>query len=148
MLLNSFSAGHLWLSMQSTFKEYFASWPSYGLWIVSWIFHTFGLISSYQWVHIICVLSCEPEYKRLSMEISGQAWCEGSSDGKRVWSGRRSLCGAKPLCTQAGPRGQLSNEECGRASGKASGFRRGDLFPSVTALGTKGSDGRVVLTHL
>ena len=29
---------------------------SYGLWIVSWIFWTFQLISTYQWVHTMCVL--------------------------------------------------------------------------------------------
>jgi hypothetical protein len=29
---------------------------SCGLWIVSWVFRTFGLISTYQWVHTMCVL--------------------------------------------------------------------------------------------
>ena len=36
--------------------------------------------------------SCGPEYQRFSTEISDQAWCEGSSEGKRVRAGRRSLC--------------------------------------------------------
>jgi hypothetical protein len=33
-----------------------SSWASYGLWIVSWVFQPFGLISTYQWVHTMCVL--------------------------------------------------------------------------------------------
>ena len=43
-------------------------------------------------------------------------------------------------------RGWLAREECGRASGGASG--RADLFPSITGLRTKGLDDEVVLTHL
>jgi hypothetical protein len=31
-------------------------WASCGQWVVSWVFHTFCLISTYQWVHTICVL--------------------------------------------------------------------------------------------
>jgi hypothetical protein len=33
-----------------------SSWVSCGLWIVSWAFRAFGQISTYQWVHIMCVL--------------------------------------------------------------------------------------------
>ena len=55
------------------------------------------------------------------------------------------------LCTDSGwagsMRGRLDSEECGRASGSEC-FRREDLFPSVTSLGTKGSDDGVVLAHL
>jgi hypothetical protein len=32
------------------------SWVPCGLWIVSWFFGAFGLISTCQWVHIMCVL--------------------------------------------------------------------------------------------
>jgi hypothetical protein len=32
------------------------SWASCGQWLVSWVFHTLCLISTYQWVHSRCVL--------------------------------------------------------------------------------------------
>jgi len=34
----------------------FISWASNDLWIVSWVFRAFGLISTYQRVHTMCVL--------------------------------------------------------------------------------------------
>ena len=33
---------------------------------------------------------CGSEYQRLSMEISGQAWCRGFSKGKRKQAGKGS----------------------------------------------------------
>ena len=33
-----------------------SSWASYGLWILSWLFIAFGLISTYQWVRTKCVI--------------------------------------------------------------------------------------------
>jgi hypothetical protein len=33
-----------------------SSWASCGLWIVSWVFWAFRLISSYKWVQTKCVL--------------------------------------------------------------------------------------------
>ena len=33
-----------------------SSWTSYGLWIISWVFWAFGLISTYQRVHTMCVI--------------------------------------------------------------------------------------------
>ena len=33
-----------------------SSWASFDLWIVSWVFWASGLISTYQWVHTMCVL--------------------------------------------------------------------------------------------
>ena len=52
-------------------------------------------------------------------------------------------------CTEWGLAGQtrreLANEECCRAFRRR--FRRADLFPSVRALRTKGSDYRIVLAH-
>ena len=78
---------------------------------------------------------CGPEYQRLSMEISGQAWCEGSGKGKRMQAGRGShfpvssaslsftcLCHPALSLVSAGPmRSQLASEECCRASGCTSG---------------------------
>ena len=29
---------------------------SYGLWVVSWVFQALGLISTYQWLHTMCIL--------------------------------------------------------------------------------------------
>ena len=36
--------------------HFLSSWTSFGLWIVSWVFWTFGLISTYQWVHTMRIL--------------------------------------------------------------------------------------------
>jgi hypothetical protein len=33
---------------------------------------------------------CGPLYERFSLEMSDQAWCEGSREGKQVWTGRES----------------------------------------------------------
>jgi hypothetical protein len=89
---------------------------------------------------------CGLAYQRLSTDISGPAWCEGSGEGKRVRTGQgsrfpasaavvdstsisavisRLLRNSMPPYTessQAGPtRGRLACEECGRASGSTSG---------------------------
>ena len=34
------------------------SFAPYGFWVISWVFWALGLISTYQWVHTICVLLC------------------------------------------------------------------------------------------
>lgn len=61
----------------------------------------------------------------------------------------RLLSYSIPPCTeldQAGPtRGQVVSEEC---DSFRQPFGRADLFPSISALRTEGSDSGVVLTHL
>jgi hypothetical protein len=61
--------------------------------------------------------------------------------------GNSELSRAEPLCTELASIGPLASEECGRASGSASGEQISSPA-SVIALGTKGSDDRVVLTPL
>lgn len=90
---------------------------------------------------------CGPDYQRLSVEISGQAWCKGSSEGKQVKAGREShfptsavavastsisaipsrlLHKSVPLCTESGwygpTGGLLASEECDRFVDKMSDY--------------------------
>jgi hypothetical protein len=78
---------------------------------------------------------------------------KGGQGGEASDVPSRSLHNSKPLYILSSCLGQesdypLSTEVCDGASGEASDFGKADLYPSVTALGTNGSDDRRVLVPL
>jgi hypothetical protein len=100
-----------------------------------------------RWILKCCLpVCCGLEYQRLSTEISSQAWCDGSGEGKRLRAGRESCfptsteavgstsvstmpsrlcCSSERPCTESSgaedEREQLVSEECGRSSWGTSG---------------------------
>lgn len=111
---------------------------------------------------------CGPVYQRLSTEISGPAWCESSSKGKKVWVERggrschiTSAAAVSSIFFSAMPSRLLSYSTpfCIESSRVRLGWpknavelhvalQESRLLPSVTALRTEGLDNGVILEHL